>query len=83
MIVACSPHPYNEIETLSTLNFAIAVNSIKQKAGINVEYTVPQLLKKLEEAEGQIECLTARITVMESILAANSIEVPKDIEKLA
>ena len=52
MIVACSPHPYNEIETLSTLNFAIAVNSIKQKAGINVEYTVPQLLKKLEEAEG-------------------------------
>jgi len=54
MIVACSPHPYNEVETLSTLNFALAVRSIKQKAEVNVEYTVPQLLKKLEEAEGEI-----------------------------
>ena len=41
LIAAAPPHPYNELETLSTLKFALAVRSIKLKADINVEYTIP------------------------------------------
>ena len=55
LIITCSPHPYNEVETYSTLKFGQAVRAIRQAAEINVEYTVPQLLKKLDVANEQVE----------------------------
>lgn len=43
LIVTCSPSPYNDFETLSTLRFGIRAKDIKNKAKINREVTVAEL----------------------------------------
>ena len=40
LIVTCSPSPYNEAETISTLRFGIRAKAIKNRAKVNREYTV-------------------------------------------
>ena len=47
LIVTCSPHPYNEAETLSTLRFGSRARNIKNTPTVNREYTVPELKKLL------------------------------------
>lgn len=47
LIVTCSPHPYNEAETLSTLRFGSRARNIKNTPKVNREYTVPELKKLL------------------------------------
>ena len=55
LIITCSPHPYNDQETLSTFRFGARARSIKNNAKVNREYTIPELKKLLEKAESDIE----------------------------
>ena len=55
LIITCSPHPYNDQETLSTCRFGHRARSIKNNAKVNREYTIPELRKLLEVAEKDIE----------------------------
>ena len=41
LIVTCSPHSNNLMETLSTLRFGVSAKKIKNKPKINREFTVP------------------------------------------
>lgn len=43
LIITCSPSPYNDAETLSTLRFGNRAKSIKNKPKINREFTVAEL----------------------------------------
>ena len=51
LVITCSPSPYNEAETISTLRFGARARSIKNNAKVNREYTIPELKKLLEKAE--------------------------------
>ena len=64
LVITCSPHPYNERETLSTLRFGTRARSIKNKAIVNREYTIPELKKLLEKAEKEIELKQMQIDVL-------------------
>ena len=55
LVITCSPHPFNEQETLSTLRFGTRARSIKNNAKVNREYTIPELKRLLEKAEKEIE----------------------------
>ena len=45
LIITCSPSFSNVAETLSTLRFGTRAKSIKNKAKINKEWTIEELLK--------------------------------------
>jgi hypothetical protein len=49
LIITCSPHPYNDQETLSTFRFGQRARSIKNNAKVNREYTIPELKKLANE----------------------------------
>ena len=55
LIITCSPSPFNEIETLSTLRFGTRAKSIKNKPKINKEWTVTELQILLSKAEKNLE----------------------------
>ena len=55
LIVTCSPSPYNEAETISTLRFGIRAKSIKNKPKINKEYTLAEMKLLLAKSEEEIE----------------------------
>ena len=48
LIITCSPHPCNDMETLSTIGFGSRARSIKNKPKVNRELTVQELKKLLE-----------------------------------
>jgi len=48
LIVTCSPHPFNDSETLGTLRFGARARNIKNKPKINKQYSVNELMKMLE-----------------------------------
>ena len=54
LIVTCSPHPFNDAETLSTLRFGARARNIKNTPKVNREYTVPELKRLLDQAESKI-----------------------------
>ena len=54
LIVTCSPHPYNDAETLSTLRFGQRARNIKNTPSVNREYTIPELKKLLTIKEDVI-----------------------------
>jgi kinesin family member 5 len=54
LIVTCSPHPYNDAETLSTLRFGQRARNIKNTPSVNREYTIPELKKLLAIKEDVI-----------------------------
>mmetsp|Transcript_85624 Transcript_85624/g.118089 ORF Transcript_85624/g.118089 Transcript_85624/m.118089 type:complete len:171 (+) Transcript_85624:783-1295(+) len=68
LIVTCSPHPYNEAETLSTLRFGTRARSIKNVAKVNREYTIPELKKLLEKAEKEVEEYKLRCKLLEDTI---------------
>ncbi|BGP16792.1 hypothetical protein JCM10213v2_004796 [Rhodosporidiobolus nylandii] len=51
LIIACSPSPYNETETLSTLRFGMRAKSIKNKARVNAELSPAELKALLKKAQ--------------------------------
>lgn len=60
LIVTCSPSVYNITETLSTLRFGTRVKSIKNKPRPNVEKSVDEYKRLLEDAYKRIEELEQR-----------------------
>ena len=48
LIVTCSPHPFNDAESLSTLRFGARARNIKNTPKVNREYTVPELKRLLD-----------------------------------
>jgi kinesin family protein 5 len=76
LVITCSPHPYNEEETLGTMRFGSRARSIKNKPKINREYTVPELKKLLEAAQAECDVLRERIKGLESCLDKNGVQLP-------
>lgn len=66
LIITCSPHPFNDQETLSTCRFGKRARSIKNNAKVNREYTIPELRKLLEGAEKEIETYKMQIVLLET-----------------
>lgn len=79
LVITCSPHPYNDQETISTMRFGSRARSIKNKAKVNREYTVPELKRLLEAAQNECEVLQARVSSLEGMLKSNGIELPSDL----
>lgn len=48
LIITCSPHPFNDAESLSTLRFGARARNIKNAPKVNKEYTVTELKRLLE-----------------------------------
>lgn len=65
LIVTCSPHPYNDSETLSTLRFGARARNIKNAPKVNKEYTVAELKRLLEVSEEKIDALKKHIKILE------------------
>ncbi|OMJ93289.1 hypothetical protein SteCoe_3751 [Stentor coeruleus] len=68
LIVTCSPSPYNESETISSLRFGIRAKTIKNKPKINREYTVAELKLLLAKSKEEIEKRDKMITRLEEKL---------------
>ena len=85
LIVTCSPHPFNDAETLSSLRFGARARNIKNKPKINKQYSVNELMKMLEMAEGKIEMLEKRIQILSKQILEMGGELPsdKDMEMLS
>jgi kinesin family member 5 len=81
LVVTCSPHPYNDLETLSTLRFGSRARSIKNKPKVNREYTVGELKKLYEKKEQECDALHLKITVLTDLLQDNNIPVPDDLQE--
>lgn len=64
LIVTCSPHPFNEAETLSTLRFGQRARNIKNKPTVNREFTVPELKKLLAQKEVIIADQESKIKIL-------------------
>ena len=65
LIITCSPHPYNDSETLSTLRFGARARNIKNAPKVNKEYTVAELKRLLEKSEEKIDALKKHIKILE------------------
>ncbi|OMJ92148.1 hypothetical protein SteCoe_5137 [Stentor coeruleus] len=55
LIVTCSPSPYNEAETISSLRFGIRAKAIKNKPKVNREHTVAELKLLLAKCQEEVE----------------------------
>jgi len=65
LIVTCSPHEYNDQETLSTIRFGTRARKIQNEAKVNREYTIPELKKLLEKAEKETTMYKLQVKVLE------------------
>ena len=54
LIVTCSPSPFNEAETISTLRFGVRAKCIKNKPKVNREYTINELKLMLAQAKEEL-----------------------------
>lgn len=71
LIITCSPSPYNESETLSSLRFGVRAKTIKNKAKINREYTVAELKVLLSKSQEELEKRALIIEKLEERLKTN------------
>lgn len=55
LIVTCSPSPYNETETISSLRFGIRAKAIKNTPKVNREHTVAELKLLLAKSREEVE----------------------------
>ena len=77
LIVTCSPSPYNEAETISTLRFGIRAKSIKNKPKINKEYTLAEMKLLLAKSEEEIEKRNRIIEKLEESLRSSGNTEPE------
>ena len=80
LIITCSPSPFNESETISTLRFGERAKSIKNKPKVNKEFTVAELKLMLARAEELIMKKDKYILELEDLLKKNSISLPNSGE---
>lgn len=69
LIINCSPSPYNETETLSTLRFGMRAKSIKNKARVNAELSPAELKALLKKAQRDNANSAAYIGLLEQEVA--------------
>ena len=69
LIINCSPSPYNETETLSTLRFGMRAKSIKNKARVNAELSPAELKALLKKAQRDNANASAYIALLEQEVA--------------
>ena len=79
LIVTCSPSPYNESETVSTLRFGTRAKFIKNQAKVNREYTIAELKIRLAQCEEELHRRNKRIMVLEETLSQKEIPMPTDV----
>ncbi|CAG9322018.1 unnamed protein product [Blepharisma stoltei] len=79
LIVTCSPSPYNESETISTLRFGIRAKAIKNKPKVNREYTVGELKILLSKAREEITEKNKRISELEINLQQSGHQIPDNL----
>lgn len=79
LIVTCSPSPYNEAETVSTLRFGVRAKAIKNKPKVNREYTIAELKLMLSKAQEEIEKRDRTIGMLEETLRKMGGTVPERI----
>lgn len=65
LIINCSPSPYNEAETISTLRFGVRAKSIKNKARVNAELSPAELKTLLKKAQRDVAHSQAYIALLE------------------
>lgn len=75
LIVTCSPSPYNEAETISTLRFGVRAKAIKNKPKVNREYTVNELKLMLAQAKDEIAKRDRTILSMKKAMENSGISV--------
>jgi len=80
LIITCSPHPYNEAETLSTLRFGIRAKAIKNKPKVNRELTVAELKLMLAKAERENQNKDRRIIALEQAVLSLGGQLPTDTD---
>ena len=68
LIITCSPSPFNEAETISTLRFGMRAKSIKNTPKINKEYTVAELKLMISKCREDIAKKDKRIKYLEDNL---------------
>lgn len=78
LIVTCSPHPFNDMETLSTLRFGSRARNIKNAAKVNREYTIPELKKLLEKCENELEIQKSKVKVLTAQIMDLGGNLPQD-----
>ncbi|OMJ91088.1 hypothetical protein SteCoe_6451 [Stentor coeruleus] len=76
LIITCSPSPYNEAETLSTLRFGMRAKAIKNKPKVNREYTVAELKLMLAKCREEIAKRDRRIKILEESLSNSGGKMP-------
>lgn len=65
LIITCSPHPFNDAESLSTMRFGARARNIKNAPKVNKEYTVPELKRLLEQSQEKQDELRKKIKILE------------------
>ncbi len=61
LIVNCSPHSYNLEETISSLQFAQRVKTIKNKVKVNIKYSYEELQQMVEKLTKKLENANLKI----------------------
>lgn len=82
LIITCSPSPYNESESLSTLRFGMRAKKVKNKPKINKELTVSELKIIVEKLERQLKLSNMKISQLEKYIKSLNIEMPNNLIKL-
>jgi kinesin family protein 5 len=80
LIITLSPHPYNELETLSTLRFGARARNIKNDPKVNREFSVAELKKLLDIANARIALLEGNVKALISQIIELGGQPPTDQE---
>ena len=80
LIITCSPSPFNEAETISTLRFGMRAKAIKNSPKINKEYTVAELKLMISKCREDISKKDKRIKYLEDTLMKSGGKVQEFIE---
>ena len=78
LIITCSPSPYNEAETISTLRFGTAARNIKNTPKVNKELTVAEMKRLIAKYDRVIKLKSYRVEILETHITSNGLEVPED-----
>lgn len=80
LIITCSPHPFNEAETLSTLRFGARARNIKNDPKVNREYSIPELKKMLAVCESKVVYLEGKVRALIAQIIELGGQPPSDLE---
>ena len=80
LIVTCSPSPFNEAETISTLRFGVRAKCIKNKPKVNREYTINELKLMLAQAKEELAKKDRIIAALKKNNNLTAIEIEEKVK---